>query len=235
MKYCRKCALKVRTRYDFCPLCASGLADSEAAGVPEQDDKSGVAGIGDIYPRYDGEIKYGIAVRVLLFISIVGASTCLLINLLTYHGHGVLWSLLVAGGIGFIWAALIYPVMVRKNIGHHIAVDAVAACIFFVVAQFVIGTKGWSLDYVIPFLFIAATTIISILILVRRMKWREYALYQLITIILGVLPVVSVAFRLVTTAWPSIVSAFYSGITLLGMFIFGDKKYKNEMIKRFHF
>ena len=67
------------------------------------------------------------------------------------------------------------------------------------------------------------------------MKWREYALYQFITIILGVLPVISVAARLVTTTWPSIVSAFYSGVTLLGMFIFADKKYKNELIKRFHF
>jgi hypothetical protein len=187
----------------------------------------------DTYPRYSGEIKYNLALRILLFISIVAASTCLLLNLLVYEG--MLWSLLVAGGIGFFWAALIYPLAARKNIGHHILVDAVAACIFFVVAQFVIGTKGWSLDYVVPFLFIAATTFISLVILIKRMKWREYAMYQLITIILGVLPVISVIAGLVTTAWPSIVSAFYSFLTLIGMFIFKDKKYKNELIKRFHF
>jgi hypothetical protein len=202
--------------------------DGDAA--PEADN---AASGEDVYPIYQGEIRYNFTLRLLLFISIVAASTCLLINLLLYDG--MLWSLLVAGGIGFFWAAVIYPVLVRKNIGHHIIVDAAAACVFFIVAQFVIGAKGWSLDYVIPFLFIAATTFINLVILIKRMKWREYAMYQFITIILGVLPVISVAAGLVTTTWPSIVSAFYSFITLLGMFIFADKKYKNELIKRFHF
>lgn len=230
MKYCRKCALSVNTAYDFCPLCASQLTSGQnTETTPEAD----AAAPEDVYPVYKGEIKYNFALRLLLFISVAGASTCLLINLMFYNG--VLWSLLVAGGIGFFWAAIIYPINARKNIGHHITVDAVAACVFFVVAQFVIGAKGWSLDYVVPFLFIAATTFISLVILIKRMKWREYALYQFITILLGVLPVISVIAGLVTTAWPSIVSAFYSFITLLGMFIFADKKYKNELIKRFHF
>lgn len=232
MKYCRKCALSVNTGYEYCPLCASQLTECQEGEPPEK--KVDDAGACDeVYPHLVVEVKYNFLLRLLLFISVVGASTCLLINLLTYDG--MLWSLLVAGGIGFFWAALIYPIAVRKNIGHHIAVDAVCACIFFVVAQFVIGTKGWSLDYVVPFLFIAATTIISVVILVRRMSWREYALYQFITIIFGLLPVISVIAHLVSTSWPSIVSAFYSFVTLLGMIIFADKKYKNELIKRFHF
>jgi hypothetical protein len=230
MKYCKKCALAVNTVYDFCPLCASQLTFSQN-GETTPDTKETAAM--DIYPGYNGEIKYNFVLRLFLFLSVVGASTSLLVNLLIYHG--MLWSLLVAGGIGFFWAALIYPLTARKNIGHHIMVDALAACVFFVVAQFVVGSKGWSLDYVVPFLFIAATTFISLVILVKRMKWREYALYQFITIILGVLPVISVIAQLVTTAWPSIVSAFYSFITLLGMLIFANKKYKNELIKRFHF
>jgi hypothetical protein len=237
MKYCRKCALTVNTKYEFCPLCAAQLTDCQNGETPDAAPSADMQPSDevpeDIYPRYSGEVKYNLALRLLLFISVVGASTCLLINLLVYQG--VLWSLLVAGGIGFFWAALIYPIAARKNVGHHIMVDAVAACVFFVVAQFVVGTKGWSLDYVVPFLFIAATTFISVVILVRRMRWREYALYQFITIVLGILPVISVIAHLVTTTWPSIVSAFFSGVALLGMFIFADKKYKNELIKRFHF
>lgn len=234
MKYCRKCALSVNTKYEFCPLCASQLTNSKSGeAAPKLVETSSAEAAEDLYPHYTVEIKYNMLLRLLLFISVVGASACLLINLLTYQG--MLWSLLVAGGIGFFWAALIYPLTVRKNIGHHITIIALAAFIFFVVAQFVVGTKGWSLDYVVPFLFIAATTFISLVIFIKRMKWREYALYQFITIILGLLPVISVIAQLVTTAWPSIVSAFYSFVTLLGMIIFADKKYKNELIKRFHF
>ena len=165
MKYCRKCALTIHTSYEFCPLCASQLADGEN-GCPQEeaeDVPDGAPSVAeppaDIYPKYDGESKYNLALRILLFVSVVGAGTCLLINLLMYDG--MLWSILTAGGIVFVWAALIYPIAAPRNIGHHIAVDAMAACIFFVAAQFVVHTKGWSLDYVVPFLFIAATTGIS--------------------------------------------------------------------------
>ncbi len=230
MKYCEKCKLNVRTNDDFCPLCAAALSPQECiSSSPESIDPNPGS---DMYPKTDTRIKYNFTVRILLFLSVVAASTCLLINILAYQG--TLWSLLVVGGIVFLWAALVYPFLVRKNIGHYIAVDAVCACIFFIVAQFVTKTKGWSLDYVIPFLFIAATTIISFVILIRRMRWREYALYQFVTIILGLLPIISVATGLVVIGWPSIASAFYSFLTLMGMLIFADKKYKNELIKRFH-
>lgn len=227
MKYCKKCKVSVCTNDDFCPLCASGLTDNETVGTSPE------TACFDMYPKPDTRIKYNFTVRLLLFISVVAASTCLLINILTYNG--ILWSLMVVGGIVLFWAALVYPFLVRKNIGHYIAVDAVFTCAFFIIAQFVTKTTGWSLDYVIPFLFIAATTFISFVILIKRMRWREYALYQFVTIILGLLPVISVVSGLVISAWPSIVSAFYSFITLIGMLIFANKKYKNELIKRFHF
>jgi RNA polymerase subunit RPABC4/transcription elongation factor Spt4 len=222
MKYCQKCSLTVVTNDHFCPLCSASLTG---------DDKAAASVV--LYPKIEDKSKYNLTVRLLLFLSIVAASACLLINILAYQG--ILWSLLVVGGIAFFWAAFVYPFLSKKNIGHYITIDAVCACLFFIVAQFVTKTNGWSLDYVIPFLFIAATTIISFVILIRRMKWREYALYQFITIILGLLPVISAATGLVIITWPSIASAFYSFVTLLGMLIFADKKYKNELIKRFHF
>lgn len=250
MKYCKNCALNVNTQQPLCPLCASDLSDAEngaCAACPAED---GGAACPDgacpdgvcpddvfpddgLYPASSGAIKYDLTFRIFLFLSVLAVGGCVLINILAYNG--ILWSLIVAGGVGFAWAAVGYPFIARKNVGHHIMVDAVCLCLFFVMAQFVTKTTGWSLDYVIPFLFIAATTVITLVILIRRMRWREYALYQFITIILGLLPLISVVAGLVESAWPSIASAFYSFFTLLGMFIFADKKYKNELIKRFHF
>ena len=234
MKYCKKCALNVNTKQGNCPLCAAVLSDAEDAnGQTEADDLAATAPEEDLYPANSEGIKYDLLFRVFLFLTILAITGSVLVNILTYNG--ILWSLLVAGGVGFAWAAIAYPIIVRKNIGHHIMVDAVCLCLFFIMAQIVTKTKGWSLDYVIPFQFIAATTIISLIILIKRMKWREYALYQFITIVLGLLPVISVIAGLVENIWPSIGSAFYSFITLLGMLIFADKKYRNELIKRFHF
>jgi hypothetical protein len=232
MKYCKKCGVSVNTRYDFCPLCAAGLTGEEDSEIDAAVDEMPAVS-DDLYPAGSDTVKYNLTLRILLFITVVGVLTCVLINILAYQG--MLWSLLVAAGAVFIWAAAGYPFIAHKNIGYHITVDAVCACIFFIVAQVVTNTKGWSLDYVVPFLFIAATTIISFVLLIKRMKWREYVVYQFIAIFLGLLPVISVIAGLVDILWPSIVSAFYSFITLLGMFVFADKKYKNELIKRFHF
>lgn len=235
MKYCKKCRLSVRTCDDFCPLCATALTGTACGNDPQETERPDncVEIVSNAYPKTAAKRQYNFIVRLLLFISVVGASLCLLINILAYNG--ILWSFMVIGGIAFFWAALIYPFLVRKNIGHYIAVDAVCACLYFIMAQFVTHTTGWSLDYVIPFLFIAATTFITVVILIKRMSWREYALYQFITIFLGLLPIISAATGLVTIVWPSIASAFYSFIILMGMIIFADKKYKNELIKRFHF
>ncbi len=234
MKYCKKCALQVNTKQSHCPLCTADLFDTDEVCCIENESADSSEGEpeDELYPTNYEIIKYDLTFRVFLFLSVLAVGVCVLINILAYDG--MLWSLIVTGGIGFAWAAVGYPIMARKNIGHHIMVDAVSLCLFFIMAQFVTKTTGWSLDYVIPFMFIASTTIISFIIIIKRMKWREYALYQFITIILGLLPVISVIAGLVESIWPSIVSAFYSFITFIGMFIFADKKYKNELIKRFH-
>jgi hypothetical protein len=235
MKYCKKCGLSVNTNNNFCPLCAGGLTGvNENRGEMEKFcDIKAADPAEEIYPKGEIGAKYDVVLRLFLFLTVVAVSACLLINILAYNG--VLWSFIVIAGIGFLWAAIGYPLLVKKNIGNRITVDAVCAVVFFIVVQVVTHSKGWSLDYVIPFLFIAATTVISLIILIRRMTWREYTKYQFITIFLGLLPVISVIANLVNPIWPSIASAVYSFVTFMGMFIFADKKYKNELIKRFHF
>jgi hypothetical protein len=232
MKYCRKCGLSVNTSNDFCPLCAAGLTAADKVPAAWQRHKD-MDAAEELYPKSEAGVKYDFTVRLFLFLTVVAVSACLLINILAYEG--VLWSLIVIAGIGFLWAAIGYPLLVKKNIGNRIVVDAICAVAFFIVVQVVTHSQGWSLDYVIPFLFIAATTIISFIILIRRMTWREYTKYQFVAIFFGLLPVISVIAGLVNTIWPSIASAVYSFVTFAGMFIFADKKYKNELIKRFHF
>lgn len=240
MKYCRKCKLSVNTGNNYCPLCSSGLApckpDESSAGKEQDYIEEYMAEDGpasDIYPPPDAGREYNLVLRLFLFLTFAAVSTCVLVNILAWSG--VLWSLVVIGAIQFLWAAIAYPIMVRKNVGHMIMVDVISACILLVIIQTTTHTQGWGLDYVIPFLFIAATTTISFIIMVKRMRWREYSVYQFIMIILGLLPVISCVSGMAKVLWPSIGSAFYSFLTFIGMFIFADKKYKNELKKRLHF
>jgi hypothetical protein len=92
----------------------------------------------------------------------------------------------------------------------------------------------YAMDYVLPALFTATTTAITLIICIRFMRWQEYVIYQLITAVLGCVPLGLYFLGLATVAWPSIASAAYSFVTLIGMFIFADRRYKNELSRHFH-
>lgn len=237
MKFCCKCNVNVNTDSQKCPLCSMVLTTVKKPGFDENNPintMSDACGDGVKYPKQENDVidRYNFVFRLLLFISIVIGSACLLINLLTYSG--ILWSLYVIGTILYIWIIVAYPLFVKRKIGHIIVINVISTSIYLYPLQLATRTKGWGLNYVTPFLFIAATLLITFIILIKRLNWREYSLYQTIMVALGFLPVIFCITGLVTPIWPSILSAFYSFITLTGMFIFADKKYRNELIKRFH-
>lgn len=222
MKYCKKCNVSVDTVSEKCPLCFTMLASD---GGPVSGGK---------YPVLEGlpQRSYNFVFRLLLLISIVAGSTSVLINILTYAGS--LWSLIVAGGILFLWITVAYPLFIKRNIGHIIITEVLSVSAFLYIIEAVTHSQGWGLNYIIPFLFTAATLMITFILLLKRMKWREYSVYQMIMMALGLLPVVFLIAGLVTVLWPSLLSAFYSIMTFTGMMIFADKKYKSEIHKRFH-
>ena len=238
MKYCNKCKVHVNTDLQKCPLCSLVLSDAKMQqGLDENTSAGSISDVcdeGEKYPKPDANIvdKYNFVLRMLLFISVVISSACLLYNLLTYEG--MLWSLYVIGTLLYLWIILAYPLFVKRKIGHIIVISAISTSIYLYALQLATRTKGWGLSYAIPFLFIGATLMITLIIFLRRLKWREYSIYQTIMVILGFLPVIFCIAGMVSPIWPSVLSAFYSLITLAGMFIFADKKYKNELIKRFH-
>jgi len=252
LKYCTKCNVKVNTNGSKCPLCSRPLSQEPdvkldtADGVSEPImDKEicpdGLAGADAAdfkdwsrYPSPEGGsgYRYNFLLRLFIFISIVVGSTCLLINLLTYEGN--LWSLYVIGSLLYAWVVIGYPLLRKRKTGQIIVVVAIATSIYVFSLELATHTKGWGLTYVLPFIFIGATLVITFIILIKRLKWREYTVYQTIMVILGFLPIIFCVTGLANPMWPSILSAFYSLLTLVGMFVFVDKKYKDELIKRFH-
>ncbi len=252
MKYCIECNVKVNTNGLKCPLCSMPLSEEPDVKLETPDgssepgmmkeigpDGSGSADAADLEgvarypsPEEGSGYRYNFILRLFMFISIVVGSTSLLINLMTYAGN--LWSLYVIGSLLYAWIVIGYPLLRKRKTGQIIVVVAIATSIYVFSLELATHTKGWGLTYVLPFIFIGATLAITFIILIKRLKWREYTVYQTIMVILGFLPIIFCATGLVEPMWPSILSAFYSLLTLVGMFVFVDKKYKDELIKRFH-
>lgn len=237
MKYCEKCNVKVNTSSQKCPLCSMLLTRDSADDAKEgactcwqSTDATDMANYPE--PEEGNSRRYNFVLRLVLFISVVIGSSALLINFMTYSGN--MWSLYVVGTLLYVWIAIVYPLFSKKKIGRIIVLNAIVTSVYVFALELATQTKGWGLTYVTPFIFITATLMITFIIFLKRLKWREYTIYQTIMVIMGFLPILFCVTGLVTSVWPSILSAFYSLLTLAGMFIFADKKYKDELIKRFH-
>lgn len=224
MKACEACRVQVRTNSRRCPLCYGALVDVdgavEAPRYPVPDD------------AWDVPASYNLAIRILVFASVVLTGVAVLLNALLWRGSP--WCLYVVGGVLFTWLLVKYVILGRVNIARRLTVLVLGSAAFAVLIEQLAGYFG-AVDYVLPFLFTAATTAITLILAIRHMRWQAYVIYQLITAVLGCVPLVLYFVRVATVAWPSIASAAYSFITLIGMFIFADRRYKNELARRFHF
>lgn len=233
MKECPRCQVQILTNRMTCPLCTAVLKTSskEATFKPSK------------FPPYmsSDAIKRNFVLRLLLFISIVVGGISLLINLLLIETG--LWSLVVISGIIYLWILIKYTIMTNYNISLRLLFQAIAVTIFvFAIERFIPlltkepASRRWSLEYVMPFVMIATSLSITMLIFIRPLKYREYVFYLFCMSILGFIPLIFHFLKLIEPHGyiPSLICAAYSVVTLLGMFFFGDRATKDELIKRFH-
>jgi len=222
MKTCKRCNVKVLDNTNNCPLCRSVLTDYD--GVTAD----------NIYPAVDVNVRrYNIIARIFLFLSIVGGITAIVTNYLTYNG--ILWSILTVAAILYCWTAIIHSIKHHINVASKIFVQTIFASVFVVIIDFVMGYSGWAVNYVVPNLFSIANISVLIIIIVNRMDWHNYALYQVSIGVFGFIPIVLFLFGVIDRPLTTIIATVISVLTLLFAFIFGDKSVKSELKRRFHF
>jgi hypothetical protein len=97
-----------------------------------------------------------------------------------------------------------------------------------------IGWRGWSLDYAIPVLCVAAMLVMYVTAKVMKLSARNYIAYFLLGGLFGVIPVLFILFNLVKVIYPSIISVAVSIIFLSAILIFQGDNIKAELQKRMH-
>jgi hypothetical protein len=206
---------------DCCPLCFSSLTQKD--NEPEMSS----------YPALlEQAERYIILQRVLVMLSLAVSVVCLTVNILTYSG--LLWSLIVIGNILYIWVAISTAVKKRARIGFNVLIQALCLAALLVLIDFLSGRSNWALNYVVPFLFVTATMSITVITIVKRLDTRSFILYFFLIALLGFIPILLLALKQATVLWPSLVSAMYSGLSLVSLFVFAYRATKQELRKRFH-
>lgn len=184
-------------------------------------------------PEYDkGKLKRFSGVLYLVLFT--AAALTGVVNAATYRLVGTWWSLLTIGAAAYVIMILRYSIMRRASLAGHLVRHSLGIQMLLIIFDGLNGFGGWSVNYVIPSLIIFDVIAIVFLILVNRMNWQSYFMYQLALTMFSFIPLLLWVFGLMTRPFLSMVAVILSVSVLVVTMLLGDRSVKNELKRRFH-
>ncbi|WP_124064817.1 DUF6320 domain-containing protein [Clostridium sp. E02] len=155
-----------------------------------------------------------------------------LINFSTYSGS--LWSVIAIGLMAYTVLTVRYSILRHSNLAGKILLQTVAAEVVWVFIDCATGYNGWSVNYGIPSTILFADLAVVFLILVNRMNWQSYFMYQISITVFSFIPLILWAVGVITTPPLALLTVAITVMILVVTIILGDRSVKKELIRRFH-
>jgi hypothetical protein len=165
-------------------------------------------------------------------LTIVFSISAFIINMLT--STKLLWSLTPISGMWLTWLVLGIPIIKKKVTPLMIVLDDIVVSVFLNIIDATLNHQGWAMGYAVPFILCGSAMVITVIVLLTRVNWGEFYLFQVFIVAICFMPII-VRLFISFTSWPSIMSAAYGLFTVIGMLVLADKKFKHETKKRFDF
>lgn len=221
MKKCNYCQVEVADFEMVCPLCRTALEVVEKEPCEPT------------YPviRFDTK-KFHLLMNSFLFLAVALGLTLIVVNVFTFHG--LWWSFISTGVIIYACVTLLFSVQHNTNPAAKILVQTLLAQVLAVLIDVVIGYQGWSVNYAVPGILLLADASMLVLMIVNFMNWQSYILFQIEYVLFSLIPVVLAVCGVITRPLLTVTALVCSVLILAGTMIFGDRKAKNELIRRFH-
>lgn len=222
MRICKKCKVEILDDTTVCPLCSSVLEISGEEGKK-------ATGYPDVKAA---SRRLNFVVQLYSFLAIIIETALVIVNYLTFDG--VWWSIITGVTILYFYITLKYSL--KKNTGYKavILTQVIGALVLVIVADNVVGYRGWSVNYVMPGAILLLDATIAILMLVNTANWQSYILMQIFTVLSSIAALILWWMGIVTRPFLSCLAAAVSGSMLLGTLIFGERRAKTELKRRFH-
>lgn len=217
MKKCNSCNIKFNTTEKVCPLCQNKLVGSAEGVFP-------------INYKYKGNVMLN---KVMLFLSLTIFIICTFID---YQlNHEFTWSIVV--GLALITNFIITNAIIRSykdTIGMLGKYGVVLMIIFFI--WYFYTKEPVITNYLIPLLCLIEQGL-SIIIgaIMKNTYIFRYFKIILINVVLSLIPILLVAFDLVTKPLLAYICAMVSAITLIGIVIFYYEDLKDELSRIFNY
>lgn len=200
----------------------------ESNGIPDDRDNKGNYPVVMEDPK-----KYRELVGLFYTVLFSVAAILGIINYATYAGS--LWSVIAIGCMIYVALTVRYSITRHANLASKILIQTIAAQALLVAVDCAKGYTGWSVNYGIPSTIVFADLAVVALIVVNRMNWQSYFMYQLAITVFSLIPLLLWAVGLITHPALAVAAVLITGLILLITIVRGDRSVKTELKRRFHF
>ncbi|GAA2178076.1 DUF6320 domain-containing protein [Leucobacter tardus] len=219
MSRCTACDVGIEGEWGQCPLCGSAVT-----GVPSPSP----------IPNVPLQFSRRRILTVLFLVSLGVILASFVVQLLFRHGDagvGVLRSIWL--GVVAMWLVVLMAVRKRRNVAKgtlYLLVLVGSVCVYW---DYLTGWHGWSLTYAVPIMCAFAIVALVITVRIMRTDIGEYIVYSVLTVLLGLAPIVFLALDWVGTPIPSVICIALS-VMALPLHVSRARHIRHELAKRFH-
>ena len=219
MSRCKQCNVEILDETERCPLCHSVLEKTVE--------------VENMYPNVRTMTRrLALLSRIYLFVAILVEALLIYLNVLS--DSEMFWSAIPGLAMLYGYLVLRYAILGKSGYKGKIIVLTLIAILMVVAIDFVVGYRGWSVNYALPSAILLVDAGILILMCINRRNWQSYMMWQVFMILCSVVPLVLYAVGIVTAPILALLAFAFSAALFLGTLIIGDRRARTELRRRFH-
>ena len=219
MSRCKQCNVEILDETERCPLCHSVLEKTVE--------------VENMYPNVRTMTRrLALLSRIYLFVTILVEALLIYLNVLS--DSEMFWSAIPGLAMLYGYLVLRYAILGKSGYKGKIIVLTLIAILMVVAIDFVVGYRGWSVNYALPSAILLVDAGILILMCINRRNWQSYMMWQIFMILCSVVPLVLYAVGIVTAPLLALLAFAFSAALFLGTLIIGDRRARTELRRRFH-
>ena len=185
-----------------------------------------------IYPKKIKADKSSKIIKYILLGIIIFGIILSIINKLTVPN--IPFAAITNASIIYIVITVLYALNRNINIAGHVLIQLTIIEILMIFFDYKIGYSNWSLQIAYPILIIVANIIMLVLTIISYKKFIRYAIYELIIVIISLIPVILIAKNMLVNNVLSIVASSISIVSFIICFIFTAKDIIEDIKRKFH-
>ena len=211
--------MEILDETERCPLCHSVLEKTVE--------------VENMYPNVRTMTRrLALLSRIYLFVAILVEALLIYLNVLS--DSEMFWSAIPGLAMLYGYLVLRYAILGKSGYKGKIIVLTLIAILMVVAIDFVVGYRGWSVNYALPSAILLVDAGILILMCINRRNWQSYMMWQIFMILCSVVPLVLYAVGIVTAPILALLAFAFSTALFLGTLIIGDRRARTELRRRFH-